>query len=146
MYNKQWHDRKTSAANKELPGCAIWSFLVCEGTICVGCTVYYFYWNVFLDLLVLYFLCEKQKLSWLVWQDLLWNNQMTAGIIWAPSGENGETKGKRDFGLNKHILAKEFSLMPSGRRYLTPLRRTNKCANSFISSAIRLLKVKSSSE
>lgn len=38
-----------------------------------------------------------------------------------------------------HVLSQEFCLMPSGRRYLSPPRKTNRYANSFIPSAIRLL-------
>ncbi len=42
-----------------------------------------------------------------------------------------------------HILSSDFSLMPSGRRYLAPPRKTNRYSNSFIPSAIRLLNAES---
>lgn len=38
-----------------------------------------------------------------------------------------------------HILSSEFTLMPSGRRYLPPLRKTNRYSRSIIPSAIKLL-------
>ena len=38
-----------------------------------------------------------------------------------------------------HPLSREFRVMPSGRRYLTPRGRTNRYSNSFIPSAIRCL-------
>lgn len=40
-----------------------------------------------------------------------------------------------------HILGDEFVLMPSGRRYLEPPRKTNRYGRSFIPSAIRLLNI-----
>ena len=44
----------------------------------------------------------------------------------------------------EHILASEFSLMPSGRRYTVPPRKTNRYAKSFIPSAISLLNANTS--
>ena len=38
-----------------------------------------------------------------------------------------------------HVLGREFVIMPSGRWYYVPVRKTNRYANSFIPSAIRLL-------
>ena len=38
-----------------------------------------------------------------------------------------------------HVLAGEFRLLPSGRRYREPTRRTKRYASSFVPSAIRLL-------
>ena len=38
-----------------------------------------------------------------------------------------------------HVLSREFSLLPLGRRYKAPPRKTNRYANSFVPSAIRLL-------
>lgn len=47
--------------------------------------------------------------------------------------------------MSDHILNYEFSLMPSGRRYLAPVRKTNRYSNSFIPVAIRLLNSEGSS-
>ncbi len=38
-----------------------------------------------------------------------------------------------------HVLGSEFVIMPSGRWYYVPVRKTNRYANSIIPSAIRLL-------
>ncbi len=38
-----------------------------------------------------------------------------------------------------HVLANEFSLLPSGRHYVSPFCKTNRFLKSFIPSAIRLL-------
>ena len=38
-----------------------------------------------------------------------------------------------------HVLSNEFVIMQSGRRYHVPIRKTNRYANSFIPSALRLL-------
>ncbi len=43
-----------------------------------------------------------------------------------------------------HVLSGQFTVMPSGRRYHAPLRRTNRYSKSFIPSAIRLLNADSS--
>jgi hypothetical protein len=38
-----------------------------------------------------------------------------------------------------HVLAKEFSLLPSNRRYAQPACKTNRRSKSFVPSAVRLL-------
>jgi hypothetical protein len=38
-----------------------------------------------------------------------------------------------------HVLAKEFSLLPSNRRYAQPASKTNRRSKSFVPSAVRLL-------
>ncbi len=48
-------------------------------------------------------------------------------------------KARQIMGHPDHILSQEFRLMPSGRRYLAPPRKTNRYASSFIPSAIKLL-------
>lgn len=48
-------------------------------------------------------------------------------------------KAKGMIAQHDHILSTEFSLMPSGRRFKAPSRRTNHYSRSFIPSAIRLL-------
>ena len=40
---------------------------------------------------------------------------------------------------HNQILSSEFTLLPSGRRYLPPHRKTNRYSKSFIPSAIKLL-------
>ena len=39
----------------------------------------------------------------------------------------------------EHVLASEFALMQSGRRYLPPIRWTNRYGRLFVPSAISLL-------
>ena len=48
-------------------------------------------------------------------------------------------KAHRILAVPDHVLGSEFAVMPSGRRYYVPARRTNRYASSFIPSAIRLL-------
>lgn len=48
-------------------------------------------------------------------------------------------KADRILSHPNHILSNDFKIMPSGRRYYVPARKTNRYANSFIPSAIRLL-------
>uniref|UniRef100_A0A1A8LS20 Reverse transcriptase domain-containing protein n=3 Tax=Nothobranchius TaxID=28779 RepID=A0A1A8LS20_9TELE len=53
--------------------------------------------------------------------------------------ERVRKKAKSILGQPLHALHSEFSLMPSGRRYYVPSRKTNRFANSFVPSAIELL-------
>ncbi|KAJ0032067.1 hypothetical protein NQD34_002148 [Periophthalmus magnuspinnatus] len=41
-----------------------------------------------------------------------------------------------------HPLAPDFIMMPSGRRFYAPIRKTNRFSNSFVPSAIKLLNSK----
>ena len=54
--------------------------------------------------------------------------------------KRAEQKAKIIISQADHLLAREFSLMPSGRRYYAPSHRTNRYANYFIPSYIKLLK------
>lgn len=47
-------------------------------------------------------------------------------------------KAKSIIDHSDHILTQEFSLMSTGRRHLTPVKKTNR-SNSFIPAAVRLL-------
>ena len=53
-------------------------------------------------------------------------------------------KAKSILSQPDHVLSSQFTVMPSGRRYHAPLRRTNRYSKSFIPSAIRLLNADSS--
>lgn len=48
-------------------------------------------------------------------------------------------KARQVMSCPDHVLSQEFCLMPSGRRYLAPPRKTNRYARSFIPSAITFL-------
>lgn len=61
----------------------------------------------------------------------LWENQV-------------KKKAKNILSQPDHVLSCQFTVMPSGRRYHVPLRKTNRYSKSFIPSAIRLLNSDSS--
>ena len=61
----------------------------------------------------------------------LWENQV-------------KKKAKSILSQPDHVLSGQFMMMPSGRRYQAPVRRTNRYSRSFVPSAIRLLNADSS--
>jgi len=58
---------------------------------------------------------------------------------WTTGLTRAVKKAERILCQPDHALSEEFVVMQSGRRYYVPKRKTNRYANSFIPSAIRLL-------
>lgn len=121
------------------------SFCVCDTILCN------FYQSFIESLLTFSFICwfnglsvkDKNSLNGIVkvCSKIIGAQQRDLCYLWE---KQVAQKAKGIISQSDHVLSSEFTVMPSGRRYKVPLRRTNRYSKSFVPSAIRLLNTGSS--
>ena len=80
---------------------------------------------------------EKNSLNTIfkVCSKIIGIHQRNLGTIWK---KQAAEKAKIIISQPDHIMSTKFLLLPFGRRYNVPRSKSNRCAKSFIPSAIKL--------